>query len=76
MNGNDIRHWIESEMSNHGVTEEELASLSGLSQAQVQACLSGKAPCISEDVLRLLSALDLELIVRPRGTPSERRVSD
>lgn len=69
MNGNDIRHWIADEMSNHGVTEEELSSLSGLDRAQIQAYLKGETPCISEEALRLLSALDLELIVRPRDTP-------
>ncbi len=74
MNGNDIRHWLISEMTNHGISEAELTSLSGLSSEQVRACLQGDAPCISDDVLRLLGALDLELVVRPRATPSERRL--
>jgi cyanate lyase len=72
MNGNDIRQWILSEMTNHGVTEEELAALSGLGDARIRAYLGGEAPCISEEALKLLSALDLELIIRPRDTPVER----
>ncbi len=73
MNGNDVRHWIASEITNHGVTDDELSALSGLEKARIRAYLEGDALCISEEALELLNALDLELIVRPRDTPVERR---
>lgn len=58
------------------LTQTDLASLANLRQATLSEIEEGKETARIDKILALITALDLEIVVRPRTSASPTRIQD
>lgn len=60
----------------HGLTQGQLAARTGSAQSTISDIENGVISVSLDVYLRLLEALDAELVVAPRGGPPGRNIKD
>lgn len=63
-----IRKRVRSEMDRADVSTYQLAELVGMKQPNVTRVLTGRSGSIPDSWQKILDALDLELVVVPKGS--------